>query len=79
MFKDLGALIDAAGKYVAGTVKISGRFVKETLSGKEELLIDSGWVPGEDVPNDVNTFDDINNPDAVITFDDTNDENDLSR
>lgn len=36
MFKELGALIDAAGEVVAQSMKISAKAVKEALSDKDD-------------------------------------------
>lgn len=36
MFKELGALIDAAGEVVAKSMKISAKAVKEALSDKDD-------------------------------------------
>ncbi len=53
MFKELGALIDAAGEVVAKSMKISANAVKEALSDKDD---NDGATMGILVPKDMNDF-----------------------
>lgn len=51
MFKELGALIDAAGEAAAKSLRISAKAVKEALSGEDKEVETLGILSPGKMPN----------------------------